>query len=370
MNTSLNASNSTEASFCLLFVENFQDVNFLLQFRWFFSNLWKPISCGRLQIAGSSSDWVVTSIVDSNNQSITLRDMTKKNKSRQHLKKRKQLFLLPSSSVLFTFSSYRLAICLEISPLVFCMRSDGKIPLDEMSESLHSMLSHIHQSLAQNISQVYISILAHHAHFTHCLYQGFITRSTSIQQVIDHIKPIFDNIEEIICARYQQASEKSSSLESYAASQEDTMDYFSPSPDGVGRRGEGRGQGRDTGPMTPAATASTSTYDPLGDPTSSDDHPSPFATTAMAAAAAAASSPSPSPSSSSSSTSSSANFMRVESICEGLHFHLNLLPAEACPVAVLITTGRRLLHLLDVDVCWSSGLLMQIYRTDCSRNTV
>lgn len=79
-NNLLGASSSTEAAFCLLFVENFQDVNFLLLFRWLFSNMWKPMSCGSLSIAGSSSDWIVTSIVDSNNQSITLRDKHKKNK--------------------------------------------------------------------------------------------------------------------------------------------------------------------------------------------------------------------------------------------------------------------------------------------------
>lgn len=338
MNNLLNASTSTEASFCLLFVENFQDVNFLLQFKWFFANLWKPITCGRLSIAGSKGDWMMTSIVDSNNQSITLRGMNKKNKSRQ---KRKQLLLLPSSSVLFTFSSYRLAICLEISPLVFCMRSDGKMPLDEMFESLQSMLIHIHQSLAQNISRVYISILAHHAHFTHCLYQGHITKSTSIKQVIDNLKPIFDNIEEIISARYQQAVQKSSLLEAHSASsqEENNSEYFSPSPD----RGGGGG-GRGASPSTPpAAASSTSSYDPLGEhDKGGDDQQSAFATTAMAAAAAAASSSSSSSSSFSSSSAAAAavDYMRLESVCEGLQFHLQLLPNEACPVAVLITTGE------------------------------
>jgi hypothetical protein len=325
-NSLLNDSNSCEASFIFFYVVNFQDVSYLLQFKWFFSNLWKPISCGTLSIPGSSSDWVVTSIVDSNNQSITIRDVQKKHKNRHQLRKKKhqqqqqQLVLLPTSSVLFTFSSYRLAICLEISPCMFCIRPNGKMPLDEMSDSLRSMLIHIHQSLQSqpNISHAYISILAHHAHFTHGLYQGQMTKNTPVGDILTKIKPIFDKIEKIITARYQQATEKSALFEAYSTSQQGT-EFYSPSPDHA--RGMNGEAGDRRSPNTTAAP-----FD-QADPQDSTDGPGHefFSTTASAAAAAA--------------SSSAADYMCMESVCEGLNFHLNLLPERACPVAILITSG-------------------------------
>lgn len=208
------------------------------------------------------------------------------------------------------------------------------MPLDEMAESLHSMLIHIHHSLLsqQNIACVYISILAHHAHFTHCLYQGNITKATPIKQVIDNIKPIFDKIEEIIGARYQQATQKFSLLEAHSAYQKHNLPdfYSSPSPDRGGNQGQGR-EVEGTRISSSSDPSTTASYEPAGGQDQGGDNQSAFSTTAMTASAAA--------SSSSSFSSSASDFMRVENVCEGMHFHLNLLPGEACPVAVLITLG-------------------------------
>lgn len=314
---------TAEACFILFFVESFQDVNFLLQFRWFFSNLWKPISCGRFPAPGSGNDWVVTKIVDSDNQSITLRDIQKKQK-RHHTRKRKPLILLPTSSVLFTYSSYRVAICLEISPSMFSVRPNGQTPLDEMSQSLQSVLVHIHQSLLSqhNISQVYVSILGHHAHYTHCLYQGLVTKSTTISEVVDKIKPIFTKIEQIISARYEQAMQKSALLEALFAASQRENDFYS-SEGGVGVIGGGK---------SPSTTATTP-YD-QGDSEKGDGEA--FFTTTSGATASTLSASSASP---------DADYMSLESVCEGLNFHLNLLPEKACPVAILITSGNNICQL-------------------------
>jgi hypothetical protein len=317
MNSSLHSGTApAEACFILFFVENFQDVNFLMQFRWFYSNLWKPITCGKTSVQGSSKDWIVTSIVDSDNQSITVRDMHKKNhKGRNNrIKKKKQLYLLPSSSVLFTFSSYRLAICLEISPTMFSVHPNGHTPLDEMSESLKSMLINIHKGLLSqhNISHVYISILAHHAHFTHGLYQGYITKSTPINEVIEKIKPIFTRIEKIISARFDSAKQKSAQFTSFATvSQNDTDECFSPSPVHESAPGYSGGHSPSTTSTTPYDQNSTENNCGLAF----------FSTTSTA------------------DSSSVVEYMSLESICEGLNYYLNLLPENACPVAVLITSG-------------------------------
>ena len=318
----LTSSNSAEASFILFFVEKFQDVKLLLQFRWFFSNLWKPISCGRYAVAGSSSDWVVTSIVDSNNHSTTLRDMNKKVKNRQHnLRRRKQLVLMPSSLVLFTYSAYRLVVCLDISPLMFCVRADGSMPISDTLEILTTMIVQTHHSLLSqhSITQVYFSLLAHHARYTHCLFQGCVNKITPVQPIIDQIKRIFTKIEDIIIVRHKFASLMTDLYESNATTQRD-QDEYTPSPDRNGNADRvSSGLSTRPSPNYPEHDRS--------------DIQVKFSTTAINAML---------------SSVSRSDCVSVENICEGINFHVNLLPEEACPIAVILTTGITHFYLFEI----------------------
>jgi hypothetical protein len=190
-----------DAASCVFFhVDNFLDVSPLRQCRWFFSKLWQPISCGVENPPGTNSTccWIVTNIVDTLNQSVSIRDSKRRKRPPQYV-------IHPNTSILFTYSSYRIVVCLEINRAIYSIRSDGGTAADEMMNSLITMLEEIHKSLQtqEHISRVLVTVIAHHSeiNMTYGLWQKEINRNTSSTVPDDFFATYSKNIEDLTFQR-------------------------------------------------------------------------------------------------------------------------------------------------------------------------
>jgi hypothetical protein len=251
-----------EPASCIFFhVDNFLHVSPLKQCRWFFSKLWQPISCGIELPSDNTQDchWIITNIVDTSNQSICLRDTKRR-------KRPIQFILHPNTSVLFTYTSYRIVICLEINRAIYSIRSDGGTAADEMINSLITMLEEINKTLQtqEHISSVYVTVIAHHSelNLTYSLWQKEILQNKKNQNQNVFI-------------------------------QEDLLpsNFFAL----VSKKVEDLTFQRDSNPCF-LSGGDTKQW-------------------------------------------SGADGMNMISICDGIFFHLNILPSFACPIAVLISPG-------------------------------
>lgn len=189
-----------KAACVLFYVENFDHVSPLLQCRWFFTNLWGTISCGASTPALTlpNCKWLISSIVDQNNISVN-RD------SKQRRKRHSKFIMHPTTSMVFTYSSYRLVICLDISRSIYYVRSDGGMAVDEMIGSLFTMLRQIHKSLQSQlrIASVYITVVAHHSevNLTYGLWQCEMTINTDIEELIRTLGKCDQTIEDLTFGR-------------------------------------------------------------------------------------------------------------------------------------------------------------------------
>lgn len=169
-----------ESASCIFFhVDNFLHVSPLKQCHWLFTRLWQSVSCGLDNPPGGGNldcRWIITNIIDTSNQSVSLRDMKRKKRPNRYL-------IQPNTSIIFTYSSYRIVICLEINRAIYSIRSDGGTAADEMVNSLITMLEEMCKTLQtqDQISRVYVTVIAHHSeiNMTYGIWQTEITNQNS-----------------------------------------------------------------------------------------------------------------------------------------------------------------------------------------------
>ena len=194
---------SAKIAVCVLFyVDNFNHVSPLLQCRWFFSKLNKTVICGAAStpaLAPPDCKWLVSSIVDPYNNSVNIRDS--KSRKRKYVK-----FLMhPSTSVVFTYSSYRVVICLDISRSIYSVRSDGGMAADDMITSLFTMLTQMQRSLQsqQHIASVFVTVIAHHSeiNLSYSLWQCEMKMNSELNNLLDSLAKCSRTIEDLTFQR-------------------------------------------------------------------------------------------------------------------------------------------------------------------------
>jgi hypothetical protein len=183
---------------CILFyVESFQHVSPLAQCTWLFSKLGQLVSCGDTPSFVPEGKWIISSIVDSSNHSTHIRDKKRK--------KKLEFILDPSTSLLFTYSSYRIVVCLEVSRSLFTIRSTGETAIDEILSYLHLMVIQIHNSLQsqQHISAVFISVIVHNSdlNLTFPMWQEKLIRGMDPLLNLSCLPKFVDLIEDFVFQR-------------------------------------------------------------------------------------------------------------------------------------------------------------------------
>eukprot|EP01041_Mallomonas_annulata_P005098 gene5098-10200_t len=178
--------NDTDPCCVIIHCADFRRVSPLTQSQWYLSNIFKQITRGQIYNSdGSPRYWTVLQTIDRKMSQGTLMSRPSKDKVPQTLNSQ--------SPVYFTYSSYRIVVCIDISRSIFSI-TDGQIPLYEMFTILLSILNEISKL---NIQSKLVTIIAHKSETdtTYYLWSGQLSINTNISDLLQHIKNSITSID-------------------------------------------------------------------------------------------------------------------------------------------------------------------------------